>query len=355
MLYMTIMLSIGISNHVLLIPILLGAAKRDAWIGASAAYVPLILWVGAIHVILRKTGSGTGGIAEWLRQRYGNTARVLIASVMAMYMFAAGLVSVADTAIWTKTAYLPFTPKSIIVFIFMLLCFLGALAGIRAIAIASGILLPGVVVLGYFVAAANLQYKDYTLLTPLFTHGYAPAARAMAYTAGGLFELLLIPFVKHHVSSEIRTRGLLLLGLINVVLTVGPLTGSISIFGPFEAAEQRYPAFEQWRMVTVGKFISHLDFFSIYQWLSGSFIRISFMLFLIPDLLGIEKSAKRNSILAGCAAGIAVLASLPFSDVTLLSALSRWYFPGAAVVNAGVGLALLVLTLLPAARRGEKP
>lgn len=221
--YMMLMLSVGISNHVLLIPVLLDTAKRDSWVGASAFCILVVVWVVILHVIVRKTEKRS--IEDWIRERYGNVVRVLMAAIVTVYLFAAGLVSFADTVMWTKITYLPRTPKPVVAFVFVLVCYLAARAGIRTIAIASGLLLPGVVILGYFVASANLQYKEYSLLTPLFTQGYMPAVRAMAYTAGGVFEIVLVLFMKHHVSTVVRTRGLLLLGLILVGLTVGPLTG----------------------------------------------------------------------------------------------------------------------------------
>lgn len=64
-------------------------------------------------------------------------------------------------------------------------------------------------------------------------------------------------------------------------------------FGPAEAATQRYPAYEEWRLATIGRFIEHLDFLSIYQWLTGAFVRIGFILFIVIELLGLAKQKKK--------------------------------------------------------------
>ena len=45
-----------------------------------------------------------------------------------------------------------------------------------------------------------------------------------------------------------------------VGLTLGPLIGAITEFGPNEATKQRYPAYEEWGLVTIGRYIEHLDF-----------------------------------------------------------------------------------------------
>lgn len=350
MMYMTLLLSIGISNHVLLIPVLLETAKRDAWIGVVAALAPTIVWVGALRVIVGTIGNCP--IGEWVGRHYGKTIRFALNALAIVYFSAFAVMSLADTVYWTNTTYLPKTPKAVIASVFILVCFLAARAGMRAIAIASGLLLPVVVLLGYLVATANLQYKDYSLLTPVFTQGYVPALKAMAYTSGGVFEIVLVLFMHHHLSSSVKLRGLLVMAFLLVGLTVGPVMGAITLFGPFEAAELRYPAFEQWRMVTLGKFVSHLDFFSIYQWLAGSFAHISLMLFLIPDVLGVRRE-RRNGPIAVMAAALAGLMLIPFSDTALLRVITDWYFPGIAGLSVVIGLTLLALTLLaPSGERG---
>lgn len=349
--YMMLMLSIGISNHVLLTPVLLETAKRDSWIGAIAALLPITAWMFILFVAHRNMGNQN--VLDWIKQRYGQTTRFIVTLLLLVFLLVTSSTSFLDTVLWTQIVYLPMTPKTIIALILITICFFAAKAGIRVISIASGLLLPVVVVLGYLVATANFQFKNYSLLTPILTHGYTPVLRSLAYTCSGIFELVLILFMQHHISTTLRFRGLFIIGIIMVGLTIGPLMGAIAIFGPFEAAEQRYPAFEQWRMVTMGKFISHLDFFSIYQWLSGSFIRISLMLFLIMDVFTIRKSGYRTTALAILCFLLAVVSFMPISDVSLLYFLSKWYFPGTLVISLLLGFMMLVLVMLPVARRKE--
>lgn len=350
-LYMMLMLFIGISNHVLLIPVLLSTAKRDSWIGAAAAILPALVWVVLLYITIRTTDRKK--LTDWLHQRYGIVPGAILRFVLIVYFAIVGFVSLLDTITWTQVTYLPRTPRVVIALAFLLVCWFAAKKGIRAIAVTSGILLPGVVFLGYLVASANLQYKDYSLLFPLFTHGYTSALYAMGYTCGALFELTIVLFLQQHVSNQIRPAGLIVMCFIIVGLTLGPLTGSLAMFGPFESAYQRYPAFEQWRMVTMGKFISHLDFFSIYQWIAGSFVRISLSLFLIGDIAGIRQP--RNRTLLQSWLGLLFLAGMliPFSDVSLLDFLQKWFFPGEFILHLVLTVSLVVFAILPAGRRKE--
>lgn len=350
-LYMMLMLFIGISNHVLLTPVLLSTAKRDSWIGALAALLPAFVWVALLYVTIRRTDRKK--LTEWLHKRYGAIPSAVLKSVLIVYFTVVSFVSLLDTVTWTQVTYLPRTPRFAISLAFLLVCWFAAKKGIRAIAITSGILLPGVVFLGYFVAGANLQYKDYSLLTPLFTHGYTPALRAMGYTCAALFELTIVLFLQQHISTKIRPVGLIVMCFIIVGLTIGPLTGSLAMFGPFESAYQRYPAFEQWRMVTIGRFISHLDFFSIYQWIAGSFVRISLSLFLIRDIAGVREPRNRAVLLSWLILLFVAGMVIPLSDASLLEFLQKWFFPGEFILHLTLTITLLIFALLPAGRRKE--
>lgn len=46
--------------------------------------------------------------------------------------------------------------------------------------------------------------------------------------------------------------------------------GAISAFGPNVAATLRFPPLEQWRLITLGNYITHLDFLAVFQLLAGS-------------------------------------------------------------------------------------
>jgi len=241
------MTSVGISNHVLLIPVLLQIGKRDSWISSAAAVIPVLVWVFVLYAVVRRVGDGK--VTELIREKYGKAVTVLLMTLVIAYCVENALVSINDFVTWTNISYLPQTPRLAVMFCFVALCFFAAYFGIRAIAITSGILLPVVILLGHFVMTANMQFKDYSLLFPLFTRGYRNALDDVLMTCGALFELVLVVFLQQHVSSRLRLSSLLLLSVLLIGLTVGPLAGAIAIFGPFEAAALRYPAFEQWKMV----------------------------------------------------------------------------------------------------------
>jgi len=351
-LYFVFFLSIGITNHVLLIPVLLHYGKRDSWIGAAASIIPFVLCVILIYLVIRKTAGRK--MIDWLKQRFGAIVAVPIKIIVIAACALHASVTLKDIVIWTHVSYLPRTPPLVIMIIFLMFCFFAALAGLRAIAIASGLLLPVVALLGFFVMGSNSHYKDYSLLMPLFTHGYGPAMKSALLTNGASIELITVLFLQHHVSSKIRLSSLLMVSICLTGLTIGPLIGAITIFGPFEASDLRYPAFEQWRMVALGKYISHLDFLSIFQWISGACVRMSVLLFLMLDVIGVSKPRRRTYLMIGLSLFFLAIGLYPMEDNWFRMQIETWYYPLILGVGLLLLLALLILSNLPVKRKERK-
>jgi spore germination protein (amino acid permease) len=339
--------SVGFMNHVLIEPVLFEKAGRDAWISSVLAAFLLFAAIPLIRFVMDRTGEES--VQSWLRNRFGTTTAVLLSIPVIVYLLSVCAISMKDSLDWLKIAYLPQTPDFLIVFILMLLCVLSANSGLRTIAIMTGVLLPFVLLYGYFVALANMTHKHYSFLLPVFEHGVRPAVHGTLYAWGGLIEIVLIVWMKHHISSPVRTGSLLLLALLLAGLTIGPITGAVAAFGPFEAMKQRYPAYEQWRLVQIGKYIEHVDFLSLYQWLVGAVIRIAVALFLVLDMLNLKSKASRVRTLVLVSGAISGFSLLPFSDSFFISSLSNYYLPLSAVFTA----AYLLITgfLIGLARR----
>ncbi len=338
-------LMVGLLNHVILIPVLLSESGRDSWLSVLGATGIILLWSPVVYLIARRTDQQM--LPDWLRKRYGRTVSYLITIPLVICLFAINAVTVKDTVTWTVTSYLPFTPPLVVVIMLTGLCFWASRIGIQAIAFSAGIIAPLVILLGLFVMTANLPNKHYGMVTPILENGFEPVWRGIPFVIGGFIELFLLNLFQHHVQTKIKWMHLLLLILVFLILTLGPLMGAISEFGPTEATRQRYPAYEQWRLVRVGKQVEHLDFMSIYQWLSGSFIRISLLNFLTIELLGVRRQKLRTYWLLGVTVLLIVCALIPLSDIRFFEGLATFYFP---IVVTTLGVASLVvcgLTFLP--------
>lgn len=281
---------IGLKNHVTIIPSLLNGAGRDSWMSVILAAIITIPWLFIFFQIQKQLQSDS--IRTRLLTNYPRFGNIVI-YVIVTYLLTMAAFTMRETLQWFSTTFLIETPVLLLFFFFSIVCILLAMSSVFSITMANVIVLFGVVIFGFFVAFVNMQIKDYSLLLPFFEHGFSPTLKTVLYPASGFFELLLFLFIQQHFKKKLTIKHLLIMLFILVGLTIGPLVGAITEFGPTEAAKQRYPAFEEWRIAKIGGFISHMDFFSIYQWLTGTFIRVGFLLFISIELLGMTGQKKR--------------------------------------------------------------
>ncbi|MFC4597902.1 GerAB/ArcD/ProY family transporter [Cohnella hongkongensis] len=341
-------LAIGITNHVIVVPLILQSAYRDSWVSALLAIPPLILWTIVIYQIMKLTEQQS--LFRWFQQNYNAAVAWCVVLPIAALCMMILYITVRDTTVWTKVTYLPKTPFPLTIALVVFSAVSAAFAGLRAISIAAGILLPMVIVFGLFVMSVNFQFKDYSYMFPLLSNSAASILRGTQYTLGGLAEFTLLLGMQQHLSNKFRRLPLLALTLAVTGLVFGPLLAAITIFGPFEAADQRYPAFEQWRMVMIGKFISHLDFLSIYQWMSGTLIRVALAFYLLFDLLQLTGSKSRRILMPLVGILIVFLASdARISDANFLDFLGA-YFP---IMMSFFYLFPFLLLMMIAPKRGK--
>lgn len=278
-----VMTVIGLKSHVTIIPPLLEHVGRDGWASVLLAGLVFIPWTLMLVYVFKKMAGQDSH--DWLEARVGKFVSRAIHYVLAIYVLFLAASTFTETMMWINTTFLPETPTYPILIVFTVLCVLLATTNIRTIAITNAILLFSVIVFGFFVAFTNLKVKNFALLQPMFTDGFKPILLGVVYPASGLVELVLLFFIGHQIKGRMRFIHFTIIIGILTMLTLGPIIGSITEFGPDEASKQTYPAYEEWGLVTLGQFIDNLSFLSIYQWLTGAFIRIGFFLYIAIQLL----------------------------------------------------------------------
>lgn len=340
--YFLLIMTNAITNHVIIIPLILREGQRDAWLSVIVSVLPSCLIALLILGVLQ--ASGHQSLYDWLRIHMGRFIAVLTVSFFFLYLLSLNLISVKDTTTWVNVTFLPYTPPIVIGGLLVALCLAASYRGLWSITVCAGMLFPFVVLLGIFVSTANFQFKDYSLLTPILEHGLSPVWKGSLYATGGLFEIMFILLLPQHMSGRIRPWSFMIFTIITIGLMIGPLLGALANFGPFEAMRQRYPAYEQWRLVSFGKYISHLEFLSIYQWLSGSFIRISLLMFLLSDLLQFKRKPARLFFLIPLSAAMIIVLLLPVSDMQFVRILRDFYYPVSCALLSFVLIALFLFS-----------
>ncbi|ANB60877.1 endospore germination permease [Anoxybacteroides amylolyticum] len=339
-----LMLSIGLMNHVIVIPLLLEAAHRDAWIAAILTLGIMFFWLPLLHFIMKQ--SKQIPLFQWIQSEFSTIVAYLVAFLGTLLLITISYVTLKDTVTFTTTTYLTATPNWAISLTLSILCFYNAYLGIPSVAKTSVIILPFVVIFGVFVMFTTIPHKDYSLLKPILENGWDPVWKGMIYTGAGYAEILIILFMQHRLQPQFPFLGLLVLAFLAASLSIGPTIGAIIEFGPIKAAQLRYPAFEQWRLINLGTYIEHMDFLSIYQWLSGAFVRISLATALVPELFGITNEQSRRWVLIVLYLAILAASLVPISDNAFLHMLNKAVLPLSLFLILFLSFLLAILALI---------
>jgi len=277
-----LLLSVGLFAHVEIIPALLSTLKRNAWISIVPTFLILIIWSFFLYKIVSITKQQS--IIKFIQDNGQKYTYYLLLFPIGIYLILNALITARDIIFWSQLSYMQeysSFPLAIILFLFCLFC---TLSGFFSIGILSSLLCPIVVFLGFFISLANVKKKHYELLFPLLTDGYIPLIKGLLYSSLPVMELFIIIFLTPILKKTISMKQILIAGILILFLMLGPTIGAIIEFGPDQAVKYRYPAFEQWRIISIGRYFSHADFFAVFQWLSGGVIRISLFILIACNI-----------------------------------------------------------------------
>ncbi|MFS0823940.1 endospore germination permease [Bacillus sp. 1P02SD] len=346
-LFFVLILFIGISNHVLIMPHLLTAGKRDAWVSALFAYAILLFWGFILYLIMKKNQQRLC-LYDWITTRAGVTISRVIIAFLVVYVFTISAISFYDLIQSVNIYFLPRTPSFVVMLPFLLICMWSAYSGLKSIVSVSAILLPIVWMLGIFVALFTYNEKDYSYLFPVLIDGYQPVIKGSMIILGGSADFLVLLLLQHHLKKSFTFFNLVILITILAGLILGPTTGSLASFGPAVASDMRFPAFEQWRLITLGNYISHVDFLAVFQLLSGELIRVSLGLYLLADMVKCHTSpSKKKKMFMVTTILLGLLTILPLSDMWVQTLIGRYFYPAAFISAVLISLALLIICYLP--------
>ena len=341
-LFAIFLLSTGLNNHVIIMPLLIDAAGRDAWISVIIGYVLILAFSLLLLYVTRQFQSVS--LFEWLSSTYSHFLSRFIAILMVLFLVITGWITLKEIVIWTNETYLLNTPAIVIALFILAASFYISFGKLKVIAICAGVLLPLVIALYIFVSIGTIPDKNYKNVSPvLIENGWHEVFNGSLFVLGALIELILLILLQHQVTKELKFKHLIFLTLFLSIFTVAPLLGSIAIFGVEEVGKIRYPAFFEWRILGLGEHFNHLDFLSIYQWLSGTFIRISIILFLITQALDIKKKKHRFYIQAFICFIYLLLIIAPISNEAFSTFLSRFYYIGSNVFGVFITIFIAFL------------
>ncbi|WP_164545683.1 GerAB/ArcD/ProY family transporter [Paenibacillus albus] len=329
--FMMLTLSVGLSSHVLVLPSVLEVSGRDSWMCGIIAFAIVLPWT-LIFVTGTMKRTKQINLGEWLRTRATPFGAWLIIVPTILVLLHSSFQTFVETIAWTSATYLPDTSLLVVMISLLTLIGCAAYSGLRAIAYMSCLLLPAVVILGDFVMSANMPNKNYALLLPMLENGMGPPMHGSLYAISCMMELSAILFIQHHLRGRIKHWQMIIQLAFIMILMLGPTVGALTQFGPAEADKLLFPAFAQWRLVSIGKYIEHVDFFAIYQWLSGAFVRISLGIVITIELIQLRKPIPKVIFITVISSIYMILAFLLLASVNTPELIFRYAF----VVEIGV-------------------
>lgn len=281
--YILLIMSTGFMLHVLVLPSILSSAHRDSWLTVISSIIPFLIWSFLLFIVYKKMNNED--LLSILYKVLKKPIYYLFAGIYIVYFLFTSYISLKTTFYWANTNYTQEVPDIIVMLLFTIICFYASYKGIRTISSIAWIILPLVVFFGLLISIGNSNNKNYQLLFPIFENGYKDYFQGFIYTCSGFFEILFILFLTPFLTDQLKKKWLFVVSGVLLMLILGPLTGAITEFGVHEAEKLRNPAYEQWRILTLGLHITRLDSLSIFQWISGTFIRISLSAFIANSIL----------------------------------------------------------------------
>ncbi|WP_461611747.1 endospore germination permease [Cytobacillus kochii] len=321
-------LGIGLFAHVEIIPAVLSTSGRDTWISMLLAIIPLILFTPLIYKV-GQTVKGTPFI-RIISEQLGRFKFYILFFPLLLYLIISAFVSTKEIIYWSQLSFMQNFSSMIIGGVLLIACFYCSFSGVESMAIISRLLLPVVVFLGFFVSFANMKKKHYELLLPIFQEGVLDILKGMFYTSLPIIEIAFVLFFLPQMKGMIKIKHLIILGVLIIGLMIGPAIGAIVEFGPKYASEFRYPAFEEWRIISIGRYISHTDFFAIFQWLSGATIRIGFFIYLTSQIL--TKGEKNRTPISIIFILLFIAVVMPLDQDLFYNFVFRYFLPISTIV-----------------------
>ncbi|MFD4706363.1 endospore germination permease [Gottfriedia sp. NPDC058432] len=343
--YILMIMSTGFMLHVFIVPSVLTSTHRDSWITVIASILPFVIWAALVFYLYKKLNK-EDILSVMFKVLYKPLAYILL-TIFLVYFLLSAFVTFRFTLIWANTNYTQDIPNFAVVLLISLVCFYAVLKGIRSISTIAFLILPPVVLFGFLVGIGNVKNKNYGLLFPIFENGYHDIFHGFIYTCSGFFEMIFILFLNSFLKDKVKVKWLMIVSFILLMLILGPLTGAITEFGPVEAEKMRNPVYEQWKLLTIGANITRLDFLSIFQWLSGAFIRISLNLYIANYI--INYSGRKKWSLPVLSLILLVAVMIPWNATSFINFLQYYYFP----INLIFLLCMMLIFLVISKLKGD--
>ncbi len=319
--YCLLFLSFSFLAQFILIPTMFSEIERESWISVLVSLIPTCL----LAILISKITASLNNVSfpYFISNYYNKSLYLIIITSYIVYLLSSAFITLKFTMIWVDENFVSEYPYFITVILFIILCFYGSLKGIKTIAIQSLIIGALFVVLFVILNSGNSISNEYELILPIKTSGITSILWGILYICIGILECGFILFILNgYLKGMLKTKGIIALSTIMVVLVLITIVTTISEFGIYITKKMTFPINEQWRVLSFGKYFTRMDSLSVFQILSMSFIRVSLFMYIISSFF-----KNRNFILFILYLSLTIGLLIPWSVSKFLSFINRVYLP----------------------------
>lgn len=275
-----------------IVPMLAGVASYRGWLALLTANVAgLLLAFVSIAVARRRPNEflvhyGGGIVSRWL-----HIPLMILFSFFFLHLASLILREITDFLV---QIYLPSTPPWVIAAIFVFVICIGVRSGIEVIVrCASGFffIIFSVASLNPIFVGRELNYERFIAL---ITHLQANRLVSDAYPYIAIFgEMFAVLFIFPYLSRPAKTFRTLLWSSFSSLLFIETyFIMCLLLFGAHLTSQMTYPVLELVRFIRIGDFLENLDPIVVAIWISGLFIKLSFLLYIavliVSQLFGLK-------------------------------------------------------------------
>lgn len=277
-----LVMTLPIMGHVVILPLLIDIAGRDAWISILLAF-PIGLILSYLIFCIRKKYPNKK-FKDWFYDALGKWVGTIVILILIVYFLFLTVISYSALINLIHVGFLTDTSRWALALWFLLFFVYTALKGVKRIALTAGILTFIGMITGHTVTLMDAGKKDWGYLLPFLEYGWMPVILGTLLLTNiwvELFLLLIVPI------KNIEAKRFYLFWVAGVFLNMltmfSTTTGAITIFGLGQADNFIYPAFSITRIIYLG-FIDRFDIYSLFLMVIGVYIRCSLYLRLSYDL-----------------------------------------------------------------------
>lgn len=285
-----LIMTIPIMGHVVILPLMLDVAGRDAWLSTLISIPAAIAFTYAIYRLrLNHPNVTTSHMIYDLVGKFFGTVLVVI---LVLYFLFLTILSFASLVDMVFIAFLPETPLVAIIIWFLIFFIYAAQKGIKRIALTATILAFIGLITGHTVTLMDSRKKDWSEIFPILEFGWSPVLFGTLILISIWIELLLLLCVPLQNVKEKRLLLVWMVGIfLNVLMMLSTTTGVITIFGMGQADNFVYPALEIVRIISLG-FIDRFDVYGLILMTFGCYIRCALFFRIAYNLSKKQNTAR---------------------------------------------------------------